>query len=51
MKEKAEYHKSGMKSTKGGFFAGGQFDVRSQASGLSRRTEDSNAYYYVQADQ
>jgi hypothetical protein len=51
MKEKAEYHKSGMKSTKGGFFAGGQFDVRSQASGVSRRTEDSNAYYYVQADQ
>ena len=50
MKEKAEYHKSGMKSTKGSFFAGGQFDSRSHATGVSRKTDDS-AYYYDQGDQ
>ena len=47
MQEKAEYHKQGMKSTKG-------FDVRSQMSrqtGASRITEGSNAYSYANNDQ
>ena len=39
MKEKAEYHKSGMKSTKGSFFAGGQFDTKSHACLLQESAE------------
>lgn len=33
MKEKAEYHKYGMKAVNGGYKGAGAFDVQSQASG------------------
>lgn len=49
MKEKSEYHKMGMKSTKGGFAGAGQFDTKSHMSGVtghSRVTTSSNAYLY-----
>jgi len=49
MREKADYHKQGMKSTQGG----GQFDTRSQMSrvtGVSRATDSSNAYLYSMND-
>ncbi len=54
MKEKDEYHKMGMKSTKGGFGGAGQFDTKSHMSGVtghSRATTSSNAYLYSGDDQ
>ena len=54
MKEKAEYHKQGMKSTRGGYKGAGAFDVQSHVSGrtgASRVTDASNAYLYSAGDQ
>ena len=58
MKEKADYHKQGMKVTKGGYKGAGAFDTQSQASGQSAATRQSraatdaqNAYIYSQGDQ
>lgn len=54
MKEKEEYHKMGMRSTKGGFAGAGQFDTKSHMSGVtgaSRTTSSNNAYLYAAGDQ
>ena len=54
MKEKAEYHKHGMKSAHGGYKGAGSFDVQSHVSGrtgASRATDANNAYLYSQGDQ
>ena len=54
MKEKEEYHKMGMRSTKGGFGGAGQFDAKSQMSGATsgtRAVNSNNAYLYAAGDQ
>ena len=56
MKEKADYHKHGMKAVHGGYRGAGTFDAQSQASGqsgatrASRAADSSNAYLYSQGD-
>lgn len=58
MKEKAEYHRHGMKAVNGGYRGAGAFDAQSQASGQTGATRASgaatdaqNAYIYSQGDQ
>lgn len=54
MKEKAEYHKMGMRSTKDGYVGGGQSDTKSHMSAVtagSRVTTSDNAYLYAAGDQ
>ena len=54
MKEKEEYHKMGMRSTKGGFAGAGQFDTKSHMSGVTSATRainSNNAYLYAAGDQ
>ena len=49
MKEKADYHKQGMKSVHGGYKGAGSFDTQSQMSGrtgVSRAPDANNAYLY-----